>query len=176
MTTPTASSSGPTTGQLLQALVEEMQGMNNRMEMLINMFQSLADQVEGHSAAIATYFQQAAEAAEQAATRAAAASAAITTNIGNAGTSHDVKIVETTTITHGFDATTSKHTITVLCGEWQKFGVPVYPEYLKRLGFETVNDIPMGTTPWEKTVVVQMGESKMNPGQIVPKRVIGLAN
>ena len=98
------------------------------------------------------------------------------TGITNAAHSPDVQIVEATTINRGFDASSNKHTITVLCGEWQKFGVPVYPEYLKRLGFNSIDDLPLGTTPFNKTVVVQMGKGKTNPDEIVPKRIIGLAN
>ena len=172
MTIPTAPAPAnpPSTGQLLQCLLEEMQGMNNRMEMLINMFQGLADQVEAHSAAIATYFQMAAEAAEQAAARAANASAAMNANIGSAGATRATQVVTATSISHGVDTKTGKHTVSVLAGEWQKFGVPVYPEYWARLGFADLEAIPMGTTKWEKDVVIQLTDEGK------PKRVIGLAN
>lgn len=174
MTTPNTPSAQPTPSiLLLQEIRDEMQGMNNRFEMLINMFQGLADQVEGHSAAIAQYFSLAAEAAEHAAERAAAASNTITNTINSAANGKVTQIVAATSISHGVDTATGKHTVSVKCGEWQKFGVPVYPEYWKRLGFEDINAIPMGTTAWEKDVIVQMAENQA--GQAIPKRVIGLA-
>lgn len=79
-------------------------------------------------------------------------------------------IVQATSIAKGFDSRSSKPTLSVMCGEWQKFGVPLYPETAPRLGFDDIDNMPMGTFTWDKDIIVELRDDGR------PKKVIGLAN
>jgi hypothetical protein len=78
-------------------------------------------------------------------------------------------IVTTATICKGWDAARGRPLITVQCGQWNKYGVPIYPEYLSKLGFADANAVPEGSTPWNYDVVVELRDN----GQ--PKKIVGFA-
>ena len=79
-------------------------------------------------------------------------------------------VATATAILRGYDGVKNRPTFTVLCGQWQKFGVPAYPEYIQRLGFGSIDDVPEGQTPWDKDVIVEL---TANGG---PRKVLGLAS
>lgn len=69
---------------------------------------------------------------------------------------HTTADILCTKVRHEFSD--GKDVISLIGGEFQKYGIPVYPEFMERLGL-SLEEIPMGDTEYGKVVRVQLDKN-----------------